>query len=250
MTEKVFFKNSKGLTLCGILEEPHPEKKYAVIMVHGYSTQKNNSKNVRLAKAFESLKLNSLRIDLDGCGESEGDFAEQTYSSMADDILSAIAYLKTREYSEFSLFGSSAGGLASMIVALQQPIKKIGLVAPVFDYPSQAIRTLGKEEIARWKKEGFRIRTNHRGISSRINYTFYNDSQQHVMHGKVKNITCPLLIVHGDKDEDVLIEGSRKIIQEMPNAKLIEMEGADHFFENPGEKDKVAQYFIDWFKEK
>ena len=86
--EKVFFENSKGQKLCGILEEVNSEKKEIVIVVHGYGSCKEGKTSLDIARELNARGINSFRIDLDGCGDSEGDFAEQTVTSMAKDIVS------------------------------------------------------------------------------------------------------------------------------------------------------------------
>lgn len=44
-----------------------------------------------------------------------------------------------------------------------------------------------------------------------------------------------VIIAQGDNDYMVLIDDSRKLVKELPNGKLIEIPGADHFFTNDGE---------------
>ncbi len=112
MNEKIFFENSHGLKICGILEEPNNKRDKIVIVVHGYSSNKNRSSAREIAEELIKRNVNSFRIDLYGCGESEGEFENQTITSSVDDISSAIKLMKKRGYKKIDLFGSSAGGLS------------------------------------------------------------------------------------------------------------------------------------------
>lgn len=249
MNEKIFFKNSKEQKICGILEEPNENKEEVVVIVHGYSTDKNRSSAKQMAEELTQRKINSFRIDLDGCGESEGEFENQTITSAADDISSAIELMKNKGYKKIDLFGSSAGGLSAMAAALKHPeINKIALKSPVSDYPAQKLRKHGQKYIDDWKEKGSTIYTSGDGRQLKVNYTFFEDAKKHVMYDKVKDIKCPALIIHGTKDDTVNIEDSRKLVKGFPNAKLIELKGADHALAINGDRTQSNKLFGDWFE--
>ncbi|MFA4946474.1 MAG: alpha/beta hydrolase [Candidatus Micrarchaeia archaeon] len=249
VVEKVFFENSQGVRLCGILQEPNESRNEVVILVHGYSTNKNASSIVGLAEELAKRKINSFRIDLDGCGESEGAFENQTITSAADDVGSAIKLMEKRGYARIDLLGSSAGGLAAMVAALEHPeINRIGLKAPVSDSPAQRLKYYGQAYLDEWKKNGYVFYESKDGRKHKVNYSSFEDSKKHVMHGKAKNITCPVLVIHGTGDTTVLIEDSRKLVKELPNGKLVELEGVDHHFKLNDGRKKSNELFGEWFE--
>lgn len=245
MSEKLFFKNSQGLTLCGILEQVGDGSE-VVIIVHGYSSSKDNANISAVAAELSSRGMSSFRIDLSGCGESEGKFEEQTITSAADDVVCAIKFMEKR-FKEVSLFGSSAGGLASMAAYLKHPVKRMALKAPVSDYPSQRLRKYGQKYLDLWKEQGYNYFTKTDKTKVKVNYSFYEDSKKHVMLNKAKQIKCPVLIIHGTKDESVPIEDSRKLAKELPNAELIELEGENHKLSVTGSAAKANKMFGEWF---
>ncbi len=250
MGEKIFFKNSKGLKICGILEEPNRQKGEVVILVHGYSSNKNRSSVKLIAEELIRRNINSFRIDLDGCGESEGEFENQTITSTVDDISSAIKLIKKIGYKKIDLFGSSAGGLSVMATALKHPqINRIGLKAPVSDYPSQRLRKYGQKYVNDWKEKGYNFHECGDGRKLKVNFSFYEDSKKYVMYDKAQKITCPVLIIHGTEDQSVAIEDSRKIIRKFSNGKLIELKGADHKLTIDGDMSLSNKLFGDWFEQ-
>ena len=248
MKDKLFFKNSKGQKICGILLEANLNKEKVVILVHGYSSNKNSNSSKQISEELEKRKISSFRIDLDGCGESEGDFAEQTISSAADDISHAIKLMKNKGYKEISLFGSSMGGIAVMVTALNYPeIRRIGLKAPVSDYPSLKLSRDGKEGIDKWKQDGFNYFKSREG-NLRVNYSFFEDSKKHVMYEQVKKIKSPVLIIHGNVDKSVPVEYSEKVVTRFQNGKLIVLKDADHGLAINEDRSLANKLFADWFE--
>ena len=220
-------------------------------MVHGHASNKNGKSIFAIAEELTKRKINTLRIDVDGCGESEGKFEDQTISSGADDILSAINFVKEKGYSTINLFGSSCGGLMVMAAALQEPeIKKIGLKAPVSDYPAQWLRKYGQKTIDGWKEKGYRDYKSGKGEILKINYSFIEDCKKYVMVEHAHKIKVPVLIIHGTVDDKVNIEDSRKLVISFPNGKLIELEGADHGLDINGDRTKSLKIFGDWFEDR
>lgn len=249
-TQKLVFKNPLDLKICGILEESEDNLEQIVIMVHGHASHKNG-KSIRLmAEELSSRNINSFRIDLDGCGESEGNFEEQTISSAVYDIGSAIELMKKRGYKKIDLFGSSAGGMAVMATTMEHSsIHKIGLKAPVSYFPSHLLRQFGKKYIDEWKEKGYNYFVSGDGRTLRWNYEFFEDSKKYNMYEHAQKIKCPVLIIHGTQDRSVNIEDSRRVTKAFPNARLIELKGADHGLAIDGDRSYSLKLFGDYFKE-
>ncbi|MFT4304161.1 MAG: alpha/beta hydrolase [Candidatus Woesearchaeota archaeon] len=247
--EKVFFKNSKEQKLCGLISYPNSNSKSIVILVHGYSTSKDGISISRLRSLLSNNNINTFSIDLDGCGESEGDFENQTLSSALDDIEHAYSYIKSRGFTEVSLFGSSMAGPPVMTFALNHPeIKKLGLKAPVSDIITQRKNEYGLDYIENAKKDGFFEFTNSKSRTFKINFYFYEDAKNYVMKEKVKNIKVPTLILHGTNDKSVDLSFSKELIKDFPEATLIIIEGADHKLIVDGSDLKSNLEFVEWFK--
>ncbi|RIV25243.1 alpha/beta fold hydrolase [Fibrisoma montanum] len=65
-----------------------------------------------------------LRVDDRGFGQTTGNFATATSTDFANDVLAAIAYLKTRpdvDKKRIGLIGHSEGGMIAPMVAVQSP---------------------------------------------------------------------------------------------------------------------------------
>ena len=72
--ERVTFK-SKGHTLAGVVRIPAGarERRPAFIVLHGFGSNLNSSNVLEPCAMFEKLGYVTLRFDMPGCGESEGE---------------------------------------------------------------------------------------------------------------------------------------------------------------------------------
>ena len=241
MEEKVYFKNSKGLNLCGILSNPTSSKeKPIIILCHGFSTSKNSHTYVKLQEILNKHQISTFRFDFFGHGESEGKFEDITISEAVDDILNAIEFLKNQGYTKIGLVGSSFGGIASLMAASKtNDLFILALKSPVSNYKEREYATKSKEKLEEWKNKGFRYYVSGDGRRLKLNYTFFEDSKNNNGYEAAKKIKTPVLIVHGDKDESVPIEQSKKTASLIENCKLEIIEGADHRYSKPEDFEKM-----------
>jgi uncharacterized protein len=128
ISEEVAFKNpSANITLAGTLTKPEGKGPFAcVVMITGSGAQ-NRDEEILGHKPFlviaDHLTRNGiavLRYDDRGVYQSTGDFASATTRDLADDVNSAVAYLKTRtDVKQIGLIGHSEGGVIAPMVAAE-----------------------------------------------------------------------------------------------------------------------------------
>jgi dipeptidyl aminopeptidase/acylaminoacyl peptidase len=232
MNEKIFFENSKGQKLCGILSNPTSLKENPIIILcHGFSTSKDGRTYVRLEEILNNSEISTFRFDFFGHGESEGKFEEQTLSEAVDDIRNAIEFLKGSGYRKIGLFGSSFGGMASIIVASDTNYLYIlALKSPVSDYLGVLLARISEQELKSWKKNGVIYFTGTEGEELKLNYSFFEDATKISGYELSKKIKIPTLIVHGNKDETVPVEQSKKMAGMIENCRLEIIDGGDHTY--------------------
>lgn len=239
MRQKVWFQNSKGDSLCGILSDSGTNTQI-VILCHGFSSTKDNSTNLRLEEILRKNKISSFRFDFYGHGESDGKFENITISEAVDDVLKSISYLKKRKYKKIALMGGSFGGIASIMAASKtKGLAFLVLKCPVSNYKEKRLLEMSKFELETWKKKGWTYYESGRHGKLRLNYTFFQDFDKNNGYLAAKKIKAPTLIVHGDKDESVPIEQSKKTSRLIKNCKLEIIKGADHRFTNPEHFEKM-----------
>jgi pimeloyl-ACP methyl ester carboxylesterase len=93
-----------------------------MVFLCGYASDMNGTKALALEQWAQRTGRAFLRFDYAGCGESEGDFEDQTLASWRDDALRVIDMVVD---GPVVLVGSSMGGWLMLLVAKERP----GLVA-------------------------------------------------------------------------------------------------------------------------
>ena len=148
MSEKLYFENSKGDKLVGVLSNPSDDLSVPIIILcHGHSSSKDSKTFTSIEERLNNSGIASFRFDFYGHGESEGYFGDCTISEAACDILNAIDFLKEKGYSKIGLLGSSFGGISSLIAASKtSDLIVLALKAPVSDYKEQKVKSIGKRK--------------------------------------------------------------------------------------------------------
>ena len=243
MEQKVYFENSNEIKLCGILSDDNKDNPI-IILVHGFHSNKDRKTAVTLQNLLNKHNFSTFRIDLFGHGESEGNIEDITISEAVDDIKNAISYLKDQGFTKIGLLGSSFGGIASIMVASQSnDIYVLALKCPVSNYEEKERARIGDEGIKEWKEKGYIIRETKR------KWKFYEDFKNNNGYEAAKNIKIPTIIVHGDKDDVVSVEQSKKTASIIENCRLEIIEGTDHDFSGPGNFDKMINFIVDFIVE-
>ena len=241
MKDKIFFKNSKGNKLCGILSNPTSQKeKPIIILCHGFSTSKGGRTYVRLEEILNDSGISVFRFDFFGHGESEGKFEEITTFEAVDDIQNAIKFLKESGYKKIGLVGSSFGGMASIIEAGKtDELYVLALKSPVSDYIGLIHTREDEQEIKKWKEKGFIDITGVDAEIRKLKYSFYEEAEKIKAYESAQKIKIPALIVHGDEDETVPIEQSKRTANLIENCRLEVIEGGDHTYSNSEHFEKM-----------
>ncbi|MDP3919070.1 MAG: alpha/beta hydrolase [Nanoarchaeota archaeon] len=226
MEDLVIFRDDEGNKLNGLLTEM--TRDWIVILVHGFRSDKNNSVGIKLTEVLNSQNISTFRFDMFGHGESDGKFEDFTITRGTNGILSAIEMLKEMGFKNIGLFGSSMGGICSLVAGREnKDIKFLALKAPVSDYAEQS-RLKGNVE--KWKDEGFIEYESKKGGKFKLKYDMYLDAEKNVAYNFANQINIPVFIVHGDEDITVPLAHSKKLVKLLPNAKLEILEGCDHWF--------------------
>jgi len=126
--EDVMFPNKEAnISLAGTLTLPNNEGKFPVVILISGSGPQDRDETFMGHKPFLVLAdhltkqgIGVLRFDDRGQGESTGDFGSATTEDFSKDVLSAIAYLKTRkevDKKNIGLVGHSEGGIIAPLAA-------------------------------------------------------------------------------------------------------------------------------------
>jgi len=242
-TEKVNFKNSKGLNLIGILHSPKEKTDAIIVMAHGFTSNKDRKRSIRVAEIYAENKIAALRFDFGGSGKSYN--TEISIEKQIDDLRSAINFVKEKGYEKIGIQGESLGGLVSLLV-YDQDIKVMVLWAPVTKGKDTLKEVLIQERLSmdEFREKGFVIKKKG-GREFKISKKYFEERvaiNQKELLGRVK---CPVLILHGDDDDCVPLEDSKEAVKILKDSELKIIKGGDHKLDMIKE---VFEYSVNWFK--
>ena len=123
MQERVHI-DSAGLKLSAVLHLPEghqPGQKHpAIIVVHGFGANKDAGNVTVPASLYAQWGYIALRVDMRGCGESEGTPGHVLCMDQVEDVRNAISYLAQRPEvmaDRIALSGTSFGGAVVLYTA-------------------------------------------------------------------------------------------------------------------------------------
>lgn len=240
--KKVFFKNSKGIKLAGVFDFPK-EKSYSVlIMAHGFTSGKDRTRMIELAKRITNGGFVTFRFDFGGHGESDDRII--TIKDQVDDYKSAIDFMISEGYKKIGIFGSSFGGLCSALAYSEKVDAMILWAANTKPYSSPLHTEEAKREI---EEKGY-VDFGKPGERFKIGEDYFIGGKNINQKNLLSDIEIPVLILHGDKDALVPLQDSKDALNYLPEGSQLEVvRGAGHGF--GGHLDEVGKLITDWMKE-
>jgi len=244
---KVSILNEYNEKLVGIETAPSIEKeKYpTVILVHGFGVTKEESGMFdNIAKNLSEAEILVFRFDFSGCGESEGDYSETSLSKLKSDLSKILEFVKSHskvEASKIGILGQSFG--TATTITLEPKVKCLIMMGSVAHPKETLIELFGEG----YNPDGISTRIKSNGTITKVKPQFWKDFDNHKLLDSIKNIHCPILFIHGEKDDKVPLSEMEAYFKNAnePKEKII-IEGADHGLRP--HRDKMYKIVVDWFK--
>jgi pimeloyl-ACP methyl ester carboxylesterase len=213
-----------------------------VCMFHGFTGNRMETHFLfaRLSRELEKEGIASLRVDLGGSGESDGEFFDVTISGEVEDAKAILAHARSLDFADadrIALIGLSMGGVIASMTAgdCKEQVRALCLWAPacnmrqIFlgrDTLNQDFTELSEAQKAEMMQRGWK---DFSGLALSVNYLTDLDSLDLI--GRAAAYDKNVLIVHGDRDVVVPISNSDKYLQAYGGrARLHAVGGADHTF--------------------
>lgn len=244
--ETVNFPNTDGKTLSGRLDLPLGSEPQAyAIFAHCFTCSKQTRAVAAVSRALTRQGIAVLRFDFTGLGDSEGDFADTTFSSNVTDLITAAHYLKIHHSAPTILIGHSFGGTACLKAAPALPeVKAVATIGSPFD-PAHVKHLLedAREQI---EKKGEAL-VKLAGRPFRIKRQFLEDLDSAHMGDTLPELNRALLILHSPVDEVVGIDNAAQIYQAARHPKsFISLDTADHMLSRSTDAEYAGSVIAGW----
>ncbi|HSM35052.1 MAG TPA: bifunctional alpha/beta hydrolase/OsmC family protein [Longimicrobiales bacterium] len=245
-TRRLTFPGSAGADLAAILDTPADGRADAcAVFAHCFTCSKDLKAVVAISRTLVRRRIAVLRFDFTGLGQSEGDFAETTFSSNVEDLVLAAEHLDTVAAAPSILIGHSLGGAAVLQAAHRLPsVVAVATIAAPAD-PAHVLRLVesSREEIERLGVATVRIA----GRAFRIRREFLDDLQPDVMRRAIGDLRRALLVMHSPVDEVVGIDNAARIYEAARHPKsFVSLDDADHLLGDPADARYVAEVLAAW----
>ncbi len=229
-----------------------PEKAESIaILSHGFTSNKNSKLYLDLEVTLNDKRIGTVRYDYFGHGPAYGHkqgYAvsdNTTLSKASESLRTVVGFLRTKGRYNLGLLGSSFGGLVSLVVASQDSdIKALVLKSSVTEPIRFWRERLGNEKIEQWRKEGV-VRVTQDVVDYDLGFEYWEDLQGYDTLAMARDISCPVLIIHGEKDTCVPISQSYKLAKIL-GADVNVIEGADHSYSDPGQYERTKSIMLDF----
>lgn len=246
--EKVTFENKEGNQLAARLDQPADSKPIAcALFAHCFTCSKNLKAVGNISRALTDQGIAVLRFDFTGLGESEGDFADTTFSSNVDDLVEAAGFMADNYEAPAILIGHSLGGAAVLQAAAR--IESTRAVATIgAPYDPQHVQHLLDDSVEEIEATG----QAHVTLASRtftIKKQFLDDLKETRMEETIRNLGRALLIFHSPLDKIVGIDNAARIFKAAKHPKsFISLDQADHLLMEEADSRYVGAVLGTWVR--
>ena len=247
MEKPIVFKNKRGKQLVGVLHLPERKKPPAVIICHGFQNTKTERKYIKLARALREQGILVFRFDFEGCGDSEGRPRDITIEKEISDLKIALKTVLEKCDVDSNRIGFVGGSLGSVVVSLfaekEKIVKTLVFLSQAFDQKKLFENWYSQEDIEKIEKET----VIYKG-EKEIGKDYYSENSNKDYSIILSKLNLPILIIHGEQDEDVPVEFSKRLAEKYKNITLEILDKANHKFNDFHSQQELIRITTEWFK--
>ena len=242
-----------GLTLRSTVHIPDggAERWPTVLFVHGFGSNRLELPDfVRMSRLLEAAGIASVRVDLSGHGESDGDFFDVTITGEIAQVRTVLGAVRAAAFADprrIGLVGMSMGGVVAGVVAAEEPdVRATCLWSPAAVAPFEVGggHLKGRSLAAEFEEKGY-FDTG----GSRMSPALAEDIAGLDVYGRSAGYRGPVRIIHGDKDDIAPVEYARRYLEHYDgNAELEVVPGADHAWATVPHRTRLHQSTLEFFR--
>ena len=245
ITERFTFPNGRGEELAARLELPPGAPRATALFAHCFTCSKDAAAATRISRGLAERGFAVLRFDFTGLGNSEGDFANETFGSNVEDLVRAADALRERLGPPTLLVGHSLGGAAVLRAA--ERIDGVRAVATI-GAPSRPghVRRLIEAQAPDLERMG-RATIQLGGKSFPIEPAFLEDLERWDLEASVPARGSALLVCHSPQDDVVDVDEARRIYEAARHPKsFLSLDGMDHLVSKSTDAAYLASVLCAW----
>ena len=263
LQNQVLKNEGKKSILYDVFYKKNSLKKPVVIFCHGYKGFKDwgawNLVGKEFAKNnFAFIKFNFSHNggtiknpidfpDLEAFGNNNFSHEMNDIEIILESLIKNKDFKNDFDFNDISLIGHSRGAGSAIIKASEnKKISKVISWAGVSDFKVRFNE--GSNEFDNWKKKGVMYVENARTKQLMPHYfqffqDFKKNEERFNIKSAVEKLKIPFLIIHGSKDNSVLLEEGENLFSWSKSGEIQIIEGSDHVFKSkhPWQSKKLPE---------
>ena len=191
------------------------------VFVHGFRSHCNGEKSLAFARHALGQGRSWLRFDMRGHGLSDGALEDQVVSFALADLQAVLNLTGDRK---LIMLGSSMGGWMSLLAAMREPQRVIGmvLIAPAFNFVQKNFATLPAEVLATWQRDRHMYFPDAYGNEPyAVDFAIIEDALQYDVLSIPVDLDIPLHIIHGEADIVIPLSNTHEFIDNVQSDRLV-----------------------------
>jgi uncharacterized protein len=206
------------------------KKKLYIVFLHGFMSDMEGEKPKAFFKYAKKNKLGFLALEYSGHGKSSGKFTNGNISKWTKEVQFVIK--KIIKKNNFILIGSSMGAWLALN-QFKYFKKQIKAFLGIGSAPEFLENLMWKKFSKKMKNETIKkgiYNLKHGNYEYPITYQLIKDGRKHIVFHKKINSKIYVTMIHGNKDEVVPVNYSKKILKIFTKAKkkLVIIKNGDH----------------------
>jgi pimeloyl-ACP methyl ester carboxylesterase len=207
------------------------------LYVFTYCTVKHKEEMISFSEYFLERGISTIIVDNAGQGEAVPDLPHNR-KNFDDGVKTVVQYIRKLGYTKIAVGGISFGGYLG---------PRAAAVCPDDFLAAYGCGGLYDLDIAKMGPIFYGDFAHVFGVTTEEEV--YQASKEVDLSDVIKNLTCPLMIVHGTNDRITTVEGSRRIVEESSSKEpnFVVLEDANHVCNNYVYKYRpmVADWVVD-----
>ncbi len=233
--------------MAGTIDFPDAEPVGFAIFAHCFTCSRFAPAASRVCKTLAEHGIAALRFDFPGLGQSEGDFADTSFTQNVDDIVAASDWLTANYEAPQLLVGHSLGGAAALQAATRPEMKHLAAVATMGAPFDPAHSVLHFADRVKDADEDGSVTVVLGGRDIVISREFLEDLADTNPEAYLPRLRKPLLLIHSPVDQTVGVENAQNIFRKTRYPKsLVSLDKADHLFTRGTSAQRAGHIIAEW----
>lgn len=240
--------SSTGLNMAGTIDFPSAPPRAFAVFAHCFAGSRHTPGASRVSKRLTDYGIATLRFDFPGLGQSEGDFADTSFSQNVEDVKATCEWLGENYAAPQLLMGHSLGGAAALKASTQLPeLRAVATIGAPFD-PAHSVLHYA-DKIGEVDANGS-VPVVLGGRELVISRGFLEDLAETNPELYLPRIRQPLMLLHSPIDQTVGIDNAQTIFSVTRYPKsLVALDKADHLVTRQGAAVRAADVIGDWVQQ-